>query len=349
MKNILQATLLLIATLTLTSFSLSAQNIKVASYTNTVNPNDAARMASGGVIITGKGSTLRAFSSFNSSPSTAVACADCINFYKTTLGNSVNVYLMAVPSAAAYYTPNSAKSWNRNQGEVLEALYAAVNSSVKIVDVYSVLTSHASEGIYLRTDHHWAPLGGYYAAKELARVAGVPFKDLSHYDTVNVPNYVGSMYGYSKDASVKNSPETFVYHKPRGVNYTTTYIEYRLASDKRTIIGEGRPTQDSYFYNLQGSGAYCTFMGGDYKITQVRTGVNNGRRMLIVKDSFGNTVPGYLFFSFEEIHVVDFRYFNKNLKNYIESHNITDVVVECNIAFACSQKSMSSYKRLLTK
>jgi hypothetical protein len=348
MKTILRATLL-IATIALTTFSLSAQTPKVVSYTNTVNPNDAARMAGSGVIITGKGSSLRAFSSFNSSPATTVACADCINFYQTTLGNSVNLYLMAVPSAAAYYTPNSAKSLSRSQGEVFQALYSKVNSGIKIVDVYSALAAHASEDIFLRTDHHWAPLGGYYAAKELARVAGVPFKDLSNYDTVKVPNYVGSMYGYSKDASVKNSPETFVYHKPRGANYTTTYIEYRLGSDKRTIVGEGRPTQGVYFHNLQGGGAYCTFMGGDYKITQVRTGVNNGRRMLIVKDSFGNTVPGYLFYSFEEIHVVDFRYFNKNLKSYIQSNKITDVVVECNIAFACSQKTMSSYKRLLTK
>ena len=336
----------IVALLSTTSLS-ATEPISVVEYTNTVNPNDPAHI-SNGIIIAGKAGSVRAFSALNLTSSSIMACADCADYYKQTLGNDINVYLMVIPSAAAYYTPNVAKSWSRSPADVLNTLYAAIKSDVKIVDVYSALVPHAHEDIYLRTDHHWAPLGGYYAAKEFARVADVPFKELSSYDTVTVNNFVGSMYNYSQDPAVKSSPEKFVYHKPRGIDYTTTYINIRLGSNNAPI-GENRPMQGNYFYNFQGAGAYCTFMGGDNKITQVRTSAANGRRMLIIKDSFGNTVPGYLFYSFEEIHVVDFRYFTRNLKTYIESNNITDVIVECNISFACSAKPMSSYKRLLTK
>lgn len=325
----------------------AAEPIKVVEYTNTVNPNDPAHL-SNGIIITGKAGSVRAFSTLNLTPSSAVSCANCADFYKSTLGDKVEVYLMVTPSAATYYTPNVAKNWTRNTAEVFNTLYASIKSDVKIVDVYSALAPHAHEEIFLRTDHHWAPLGGYYAAKEFARVAGVPFKELSSYDTVTVNNFVGSMYNYSKDPAVKSSPEKFVYHKPRNIDYTTTYINIRLG-ENNAPVGECRPVQGNYFYNFQGAGAYCTFMGGDNKITQVRTSVGNGRRLLIVKDSFGNTLPGYLFFSFEEIHVVDFRYFTRNLKTYIQSNDITDVIIECNISFACSSKPMASYKRLLTK
>ena len=325
----------------------AAEPIKVVEYTNTVNPNDPAHI-SNGIIITGKAGSVRAFSTLNLTSSSAVACANCADFYKSTLGDKVEVYLMVTPSAATYYTPNVARGWTRNTAEVFNTLYASIKSDVKIVDVYSALAPHAHEEIFLRTDHHWAPLGGYYAAKEFARVAGVPFKDLSSYDTVTVNNFVGSMYNYSKDPVVKSSPEKFVYHKPRNIDYTTTYINIRLG-ENNAPVGEYCPVQGNYFYNFKGAGAYCTFMGGDNKITQVRTSVGNGRRLLIVKDSFGNTLPGYLFFSFEEIHVVDFRYFTRNLKTYIQSNNITDVIIECNISFACSSKPMASYKRLLTK
>ena len=68
-------------------------------------------------------------------------------------------------------------------------------------------------------------------------------------------------------------------------------------------------------------------MGGDAKITHVNTSTKNGRRLLIIKDSFGNAIPGYLFYSFEDIHVVDFRYFAKNMKNYVRDNNITDILM----------------------
>ena len=330
--------------------SLAAQQShRVVEYHNTVNPKQSVRMASNGIIIVGKAPTARAMSGFHAKTSSAAACIDCCSFYRSTLGDDINIYLMVIPSANSFYTPDAARSWMRSEAEALNAIYAGLDESVTIVDVYSALAGHADEDIYSRTDHHWAPLGGYYAAQCLSEVADVPFNDLTHYERVEVKNYVGTMYSFSQDVAVLHSPETFVYHKPQGVDYTTTYITYTLAADRKTITGESRPKQDSYFYNFRGAGAYCSFMGSDSRITQVRTSNDNGRRMLIIKDSFGNAVPGYLFYSFEEIHVVDFRFFNKNLKKYIEDNAITDVVISSQISFACSQSVMAKYKRLLTK
>jgi hypothetical protein len=90
-------------------------------------------------------------------------------------------------------------------------------------------------------------------------------------------------------------------------------------------------------------------MGGDNKITQVRTGVNNGRRMILLKDSYGNAVPGYLFFSFEEIHVIDARYFTENIKSYVRKHKITDLVFGNNVAFASSGSTINFYSKFLTQ
>ena len=134
----------------------------------------------------------------------------------------------------------------------------------------------------------------------------MPFRDLSSYDRKVVHGYVGSMYGYSQDIAVKNAPEDFVYYVPRDVTYTTTYINYTI-DDEYRVIGMGKPYKSVFFYRYKdgSGGAYCTFMGSDTKITCVRTSTKNGRRLMILKDSFGNAIPGYLFYSFEEIHVID--------------------------------------------
>lgn len=325
------------------------QSHRVVEYENTVTPKHSVRMSEGGIIIVGKAPNARAMSGFSAKPSAASACVDCCAFYRSQLGDSINIYLLAIPSANSFYMPTAARSWVRSEAEAINAIYASLDESIKIVDVYSALAQHADEAIYSRTDHHWAPLGGYYAAQALAEVAELPFNDLSHYEEVKVPNYVGSMYSFSNDKAVLYSPETFIYYKPLEIDYTTTYIKYSLASDHKTIIGTSRPQEGPFFYSYRGAGAYCNFMGSDSRITKVKTATENGRRMLIVKDSFGNAIPGYLFYSFEEIHVVDFRFFNKNLKSYIESNAITDVVLSTHISFACSQSVMGKYKRLLVK
>ena len=90
-------------------------------------------------------------------------------------------------------------------------------------------------------------------------------------------------------------------------------------------------------------------MGGDSKITQVRTSTKNGRRLIIVKDSFGNAIPGYLFYSFEEVHVIDLRYFTRNIVAYVKENKITDFVLAHNIVFAASGTTMSAYSRFLTQ
>ena len=138
---------------------------------------------------------------------------------------------------------------------------------------------------------------------------------------------------------MKNAPEDFVYYMPQLAQYETTFINYSV-DDCYQVIGESRPQKGEFFHKYrQGSSmAYSTFMGGDLKLTQVRTSVSNSRRLLILKDSYGNALPGYLFYSFEEIHVVDGRYFTRNMKDYVAEHGITDILFANNIFQACGSR-----------
>ena len=54
-----------------------------------------------------------------------------------------------------------------------------------------------------------------------------------------------------------------------------------------------------------------------------------------MKDSFGNALPGYMFYSFSEVHVIDFRYNNKNIADYVRRNGITDVLFAFNMFNVC--------------
>ena len=326
-----------------------AENREVGEYTNKVTADANAKIAHAGILIVGKEPRARALMAFGGGAEGGASYAESANLYKRTFPD-VNVYVMPIPTAIEFYCPDSARKPGRSQRAMINNIFRRLDPSVHAVDIHTTLGRHAAEDIYLRTDHHWAPLGAFYAAKRFCAVANVPFPDLDAYDRKVVQRFVGSMYGYSRDIAIKNSPEDFVYYEPNRALYTTTYINYRL-DRKYRVTGESLPVRGPYFIHFgDGSGgAYNTFMGGDAKITKVETNVNNGRRVLIMKDSFGNAVPGYRFYSFEQVHVIDFRYFTRDMHQYVRENKITDILF-CNNVFSCYANAASGpYTRFLSR
>ncbi len=117
------------------------------------------------------------------------------------------------------------------------------------------------------------------------------------------------------------------------------------------IIRESKPFKSAFFKKFKdGNGnAYLTFIGTDQAYVKVKTSTPGNRKLLIIKDSYGNAVPGNLFYSFNEVHVIDFRYFTHNLKEYVAKNNITDIAVCFNVFNAYSSGSASKVKKMLTQ
>lgn len=319
-------------------------------YDNKVTANEKAKIANRGIVVVGSGENVRALMAFGGTEKGGTLYAEAANLYKKTFGDKVNVYCTVIPTSTEYYLPEKAKEFSKPQLPVIKNIFEHLDDSVKRVNVYNALGDHASEPIYLRTDHHWAPLGAYYAAEEFAKVAKVPFKPLTSYERKAVHNYVGTMYGYSNDIALKRAPEDFVYYVPQNVEYTTTYYGYTIDKDYK-VTGIRPAAQGPFFWKYKdGSGAaYSTYMASDCQIVKVATNTNNKRRLIILKDSFGNLLPGFLFYSFEEIHVIDHRYFTRNMKDYVRNNNITDILFANNIFKAYSGNIKTQYATFLTQ
>ncbi len=308
-----------------------------------------AKLGSSGTIIIGKGDKVRALMAFGGTAKGGGGYVDLLNTLANEFPNA-NVYAMVAPLATEYYLPEKAAKASNPQKPFIYSIRDRLSPKVKFVDIYDELLKHKKEDIYLRTDHHWAGLGGYYAAKRLAETAGVPFKGLDAYDRHEIKGFVGSMYGYSKDISVKNAPETFVYYTPNQVGYDAEFVAYTLNKNFK-IVRESKPYKSAFFKKFKdGSGnAYLTFIGTDQAYVKVKTSTPSNRKLLIIKDSYGNAVPGNLFYSFNEVHVIDFRYFTHNLKDYVNKNGITDIAVCFNVFNAYSSGSTSKVKKMLTQ
>ncbi len=241
--------------------------------------------------------------------------ASALNRFHEELGEDVKIYTMIAPTAGEYYLPSNFADYNAIQKNSVDSIASQLDEDIVTVDAISALAEHTDEDIYLRTDHHWQPLGAYYAAEAFAKAADVPFADISTYEKVVKDGYVGTMYAFTESVNILNDPEQFVFYKPSN-KYYTYYYDTAYNFDYEFPL----------FIDMPVGSSYSTFMGGDMKIVRIETDVKNGRKLLIFKDSYGNAEVPFYTGSFEEIYVCDMRYFDLNAIEFIEENGITDLL-----------------------
>ena len=259
-----------------------------------------------------------------------------LNAYKERLGN-VNVYSMVLPTSSSYYIPEKYKDLAQSEKDDFDKIAASLNGVVN-VDAYSALEAHKNEAIYSRTDHHWQPLGAYYAAEKFAEDAGVPFAKLSEYDAVTLPGYVGTLYMYTKSATLLNNPEDFVFYRPKTNVEVTQYDKFFNNPVAANLLLD--PT------GMPNSGYYMVF-GSDDRIVHVNTECKNGRTLVIFKDSYGNALLPVLTSSFENIYLCDIRYFELNAIDFINRVGATDVLFSMCSFSAVGGNRTSIYNNLV--
>ena len=230
----------------------------------------------------------------------------------------VTVYSMVIPTSVDFYNPEEYSGYTELQKDKIEYIENELkNTGVTNIKVYDTLSKHTNEEIYSRTDHHWMPLGAYYAAQVFCKDAGVKVPDISKYRKETCGGYVGSMYYYSSDVNLYNDPEQYtVYYSPNEDKLTTTYYNryYSNGYDSNLFL-----CNDASYY-------YLTFLGSDDLIAHIKTNASTGRNLVVIKESYGNALIPFFTESFDNIYVLDLRYCEVNAINFCKKVGATDLL-----------------------
>ena len=258
--------------------------------------------------------------------------AEAINKYKEELGEYVNVFSMIVPTQLSFYLPEKYSELSGDELSYIEDINGQFDGVIPI-DVFAALRDHVGEDIYYRTDHHWTQLGAYYAAKAFAETALVPFDDLSEYEKHEKGDYLGSFYGGSgENPEFRKNPETFMWYIPKRQVTTTYYDRKGENGNKGNFFFDpddlGSPSQWQFTYM---SGGWTI----DGHIVRVNTGLDTGRRLMIIKDSYADSFTPCLFGSFDDIWIVDMRFCDISAVQFAKDKDITDVLFCCSAYNAC--------------
>ncbi|MBR5559592.1 MAG: hypothetical protein IKU72_05045 [Oscillospiraceae bacterium] len=281
--------------------------------------DDVGYLMDNGIFVFGD----RAVNLFGGSQRMADFYASTLNSYVEELDSSVQTYNIVVPCSAEFYLPMRYRSRSADQWDNISYIYSQLDERIKTVDAYNALAAHADEYIYFRTDHHWTALGAYYAYEVFCKEAGFTPVPLSDMEARTREGFLGTFYTQTGDQKLQQNPDSLTYYIP-DVEYQS-YMRLKDQPDSLTrmpgIWGEMASMTNSY----------SIFLYGDFPMEKIVTENQNGRKIVVVKESYGNAFVPFLLSHYEEIYVVDQRYFQTSLMDLIKENGITDLLFINNI------------------
>lgn len=228
--------------------------------------------------------------------------------------SSVPVYFALIPSAAEIYShmlPEGAP--NCSQKELIDYAYSSVDANC--IDIRSVLAEHSDEKLFYRTDHHWTSLGAYYGYTAVCEAMGIEPRLLGDYtEKVVTESFLGTTF----------SSSGFGWVEPESIS---TYVEQGDAVI--TNYPSGAPTEGSMYVEsfLEVKDKYSYFYGGNTPLLTIETGKSELPSLLIVRDSYTDSMSPFLTEHFSTIHIVDLRHYKLSLKAYIAQNDIDNILV----------------------
>lgn len=218
----------------------------------------------------------------------------------------VNVYDILAPTAQEFYAPNN-KRTNQTEGicNVYDSLISKDIPNLRLINVIGTLSEHAAEKIYFCTDHHWTQRGAYYAYAEYSMENPdiENLEPLQNYYTENKYGMLGSLLNFTAGTYGKElleqSPDMLQMFYPKSEYEGAVYRD---------------PYMTSYMQSIKAiypwANSYSCFLQGDFPLEVFKTNVNNGRKVCIVKESFGDAFSVWALNNYEEVYIVDYRMWN---------------------------------------
>lgn len=261
---------------------------------------------SSGVYICKDKSLMDKFTSYSKKRLTTNAAA-LADLQEKLAAEGISMSTILVPVAAQVLTDKlPAYAPMADYAAILQVL---TDMGVDTVDVFSALSAHSGENIYYRTDHHWTSLGAYYA---YCAWRGVQPNSEEWTQEVLCDNFHGTTWNKVPLPTVPAEEITAWYkHINRSVSYNNGQYETDSIYERKY---------------LSGSDQYAVFLNSNQAQTVI-AGSGSSGKLLLIKDSYGNTFSQFPVEDYAEIHVLDLRFFKGDVVQYAEENGITDALV----------------------
>lgn len=190
------------------------------------------------------------------------------------------------------------------------------------LDITDTLVSHADEYIYYRTDHHWTTYGAYLTYCQYVESLGLTPVSQEMLEAVKggtVEDFYGTFDAKAKKAGIQPDSITW-YDIPCRVEINQEEVDSLHDLSKFEV-------RDKYAALMHSNNALTVL----YSECNQNHQEGETSRVLVVKDSYGNSMIPYLCYNFDEVYAVDLRYLAE-MSTVLNEEIFDDVLILYNFA-----------------
>lgn len=222
---------------------------------------------------------------------------------------------------------------NQNEDEFLTGLKS---HGILYIDLRDNIEQEGlnQKSLFFKTDHHWLPETALWAASEITKELdtqnvfhGNPaLLEADRFEHVVYPNiYLGS-HG-KKVTLARTKPEDITKLLPLFPTQFHLYIP-SLGLDQRgdfSIFYDQSKLQYGDLY--QTAGAYHAYLYGEQPYISIENEqIKGNSHILMIRDSFGDTLAPFLTLEVQHLDLLDLRYFTGSVQSFVKQHH-PDVVL----------------------
>ena len=225
-----------------------------------------------------------------------------INAFSESIGQQVD--LMIVPSAGW------AMGLTEYQDEaIIDSIYSAADS-VNTVDVREVFSGNPE--LYFRTDHHWNSKGAHAAYAAYMTELGRNYRTADAFTKDNYGSFQGSTYS-------------------RSALWLTPGEELELwqSATPLTVTNAESDTEHAgvfYWERLEEADKYTVFLDGNHSLVRIQNPNAEGT-LLVIRDSYSNSLGCFLAESYGEVVLVDLRYYKQPVSALAAQEGFDDILI----------------------
>lgn len=229
----------------------------------------------------------------------------------------VNTTFMLAPTATKVLEESLPKDAPVDDEEkFIEDIESILSENIKLVNPINELKNNKDQYLYFRTDHHWTTKGAYIAYLELCKALDMePISEESFVVEQVTDEFYGSLS--SKIGSRSIMPDAINVYFPK--ENQEVIVNYVSEQKKTTSLYDSS--------SLDKKDKYEVFTGGNHPHINIKTLGDTSKKLLVIKDSYANSMLTFLTPHYGEIDVIDLRYYMDDVKEFVESKGITDILI----------------------
>lgn len=228
-----------------------------------------------------------------------------INGFGDSVGKKVDFLL--VPSAGWALGEHPELYTDAEQIRAIHALAGENLNPIPVTDLY-----RGQGDWFFKTDHHWNSRGAYEGYRAYCEAVGKVPQPEEAFTARQYGDFRGSTYSRSGLWLTPAEPLTL----------------WEGSGDITVTNGESEQTHQGVFYweRLEEADKYTVNLDGNHSIVRTHNPEGEGR-LLVIRDSYSNSLGTFLAQSWEDVVLVDLRYYKTPVSDLLKQENFDNVLI----------------------